>query len=131
KITPFFLKKFKGILDLEKELKEQPFSRKLLNRAKKLGFSDIQIARAWESTENDVYELRMEENIVPIYKMVDTCAAQYDSKAPYFYSSYDDENESIVSDKEKVLVLGSGPIRIGQGIEFDYATVHSVLAIKE
>src|SRR5699024_4224758 len=103
----------------------------LLREAKYLGFSDIQLARVWGVSEDDIYDLRMNETIRPVYKMVDTCAAEFESTAPYFYSAYEDENESIVSDQEKVLVLGSGPIRIGQGIEFDYATVHSVLAIKE
>src|SRR5699024_4419429 len=98
---------------------------------KKYGFSDMQIARVWNTSEQDVYNFRTEKEIIPVYKMVDTCAAQFDSVAPYFYSTYEQENESIVTKKEKVLVLGSGPIRIGQGIEFDYATVHSVLAIKE
>src|SRR5690625_7204100 len=79
----------------------------------------------------EVYKIRLKNKITPVYKIVDSCAAVYDSDAPYYYSTYEEENESIVTDKEKVLVLGSGPIRIGQGIEFDYATVHSVLAIKE
>src|SRR5699024_4195657 len=100
-------------------------------KAKQLGFSDIQLARVWNESEDKIYEIRMAEEIKPVFKVVDTCAAEYESTAPYFYSAYEDENESTVSEKEKVLVLGSGPIRIGQGIEFDYATVHSVLAIKE
>src|SRR5690625_951384 len=103
----------------------------MLKTVKQFGFSDMQIARIWNMTEQQVYDLRMQENILPVYKMVDTCAAQFESSAPYFYSTYEHENESIVSERNKVLVLGSGPIRIGQGIEFDYATVHSVLAIKE
>ena len=82
-------------------------------------------------TEKDVYDWRVKEGIVPVYKMVDTCAAEFESETPYFYGTYEDENESIVTEKESVIVLGSGPIRIGQGVEFDYATVHSVWAIKE
>ncbi|MFP3423260.1 hypothetical protein R0K19_28250, partial [Bacillus sp. SIMBA_161] len=77
-----------------------------------------------------VYEWRKQQNLMPVYKMVDTCAAEFESETPYFYASYEDENESIRTDKESVIVLGSGPIRIGQGVEFDYATVHSVWAIK-
>src|SRR5690625_1652510 len=103
----------------------------MLKTVKQFGFSDMQIARIWNMTEKEVYDLRMQENILPVYKMVDTCAAQFESTAPYFYSTYEQENESNVTERKKVLVLGSGPIRIGQGIEFDYATVHSVLAIKE
>ena len=81
--------------------------------------------------EADVYKLRQEAGIVPVYKMVDTCAAEFESETPYFYSTYEDENESERTDKKSVIVLGSGPIRIGQGVEFDYATVHSVWAIKQ
>lgn len=83
-----------------------------------------------EQKEEDIYALRKAENILPVYKMVDTCAAEFESKTPYFYGTYETENESVKSDKESILVLGSGPIRIGQGVEFDYATVHSVQAIQ-
>lgn len=82
-------------------------------------------------TEEEVYQLRMENDIKPVYKMVDTCAAEFESSTPYYYGTYETENESIVTDKEKILVLGSGPIRIGQGVEFDYATVHAVWAIQK
>src|SRR5690625_1132129 len=85
----------------------------------------------WDSDELTIYNERIKQHITPVYKMVDTCAGAFESTAPYYYSTYEYENESIVTAKEKVLVLGSGPIRIGQGIEFDYANVHSVLAIKE
>ncbi len=131
KIDHFFLTKIKGIIDFEEELKRAPFDERLLRKAKRLGFSDEQLARVWQTDVEAIYEFRMKENIKPVYKMVDSCAGIYDSDAPYFYSTYEEENESIVSEKEKVIVLGSGPIRIGQGIEFDYATVHSILAIKE
>src|SRR5690625_355919 len=131
KIDYFFLRKFKHIIDLENELMNQPFEVKALKKAKKYGFSDQRIVRMWETDDTTIYRIRMEANIAPVYKMVDTCAAAFESTAPYFYSTYEEENESVRTDKEKVLVLGSGPIRIGQGIEFDYATVHSVLAIKE
>ncbi len=131
KIDYFFLRKFKHIIDLEHELTKQPFDEQGLLKAKGYGFSDQQLARIWQSTETDIYYQRMAANMTPVFKMVDTCAAAFDSTAPYFYSTYEEENESVVSNREKVLVLGSGPIRIGQGIEFDYATVHSIQAIKE
>ena len=89
------------------------------------------MAALWKSTEKEVYDWRVKERIIPVYKMVDTCAAEFESETPYFYGTYEDENESIVTERESVIVLGSGPIRIGQGVEFDYATVHSVWAIKE
>src|SRR5690625_4907505 len=131
KIDRLFLNKMKHIIDLESELKKKQLDLEMLKTVKQFGFSDMQIARIWNMTEKEVYDLRMQENILPVYKMVDTCAAQFESTAPYFYSTYEQENESNVTERKKVLVLGSGPIRIGQGIEFDYATVHSVLAIKE
>ncbi|WP_099158018.1 carbamoyl-phosphate synthase large subunit [Virgibacillus ndiopensis] len=131
KIDRFFLVKIEKLIELEKTLKENKFLQEVLEEAKKLGFSDAHIARAWGASVDEVYDLRMKNATYPVYKMVDTCAAEFESETPYFYSTYEDENESIQSDRKKVLVLGSGPIRIGQGIEFDYATVHSVLAIKE
>src|SRR5699024_9831611 len=131
KMDYFFLNKFAGIIAYEQEIAEKPLQKDVLKRAKELGFSDEQLARIWKLNLDEVYQARMQENIQPVYKLVDSCAAVYDSDAPYYYSSYEEENESTVTDKEKVLVLGSGPIRIGQGIEFDYATVHSIFAIKE
>ncbi len=98
--------------------------------AKRMGFSDMAIAYFWEVTEKDVFQMRRQENIFPIYKMIDTCASEFESYVPYFYSTYERENESIVSDRPKVIVLGAGPIRIGQGVEFDYSTVHAVQTIK-
>ncbi|MBT2216912.1 carbamoyl-phosphate synthase large subunit [Virgibacillus dakarensis] len=131
KIDRFFLVKLAQLMELEETIKRNKFSLEIAAKAKRLGFSDTQIARLWNEPVDEVYEFRLNHNIQPVYKMVDTCAAEFASETPYFYSSYEDENESIQSDRKKVLVLGSGPIRIGQGIEFDYATVHSVLAIKE
>ena len=131
KIDRFYLRKIKNIIELEEELRKNRFSVESLQKAKRSGFSDEQMARIWETTAEEIYELRIKENIIPVYKKVDTCAATYDSKAPYFYSTYECENESVVTNREKIIVLGSGPIRIGQGIEFDYATVHSILAIQE
>ncbi|PAV29935.1 carbamoyl phosphate synthase large subunit [Virgibacillus profundi] len=131
KIDRFFLVKLEKLIKLEEELVQHKFSKELLTKAKKSGLPDTQIARLWNVSVDEIYEQRQQEKITPVYKMVDTCAAEFESVTPYFYSSYEDENESIKSDHKKILVLGSGPIRIGQGIEFDYATVHSVLAIKE
>ena len=132
-IDMFFLDKIKNIVDFEKVL-EQPESVgniDLLYKAKKMGFCDKYIAHLWQMTEDDVYEMRKKHNMFPVYKMIDTCASEFDSYIPYFYSTYEEENESIVSDKPKIIVLGSGPIRIGQGVEFDYSTVHAVKTIKE
>lgn len=131
KIDRFFLDKLKKIIDFEQKLSDIPQNLDLLKEAKKLGLSDTHIARIWNVEADEIYQLRKSENILPVYKMVDTCAAEFESETPYFYSAYEEENESIVSGRQKVLVIGSGPIRIGQGIEFDYATVHSVLALKE
>ncbi|AYO57851.1 carbamoyl phosphate synthase large subunit [Chryseobacterium sp. 6424] len=131
KIDKFFIWKIKKLIDFEKVIAENKFDTKTLLQAKKLGFADLHIAHLWESDQKTIFEFRKENNIMPVYKMVDTCAAEFESETPYFYGTYEEENESIVSDKEKIIVLGSGPIRIGQGVEFDYATVHSVWAIKE
>ena len=94
-------------------------------------FSDGRIAALWKTDEKKVYSLREKYGIFPVYKMIDSCSSEFDSMIPYFYSTYEDENESVVSDKKKILVLGSGPIRIGQGVEFDYSTVHAVMTIKK
>ena len=127
-IDLFFLYKMEGIIKFEKELANFPFDQEWAIKAKKKGFSDVALAALWKSTEKEVYDWRVKASIIPTYKMVDTCAAEFESETPYFY---EDENESIVTERESVIVLGSGPIRIGQGVEFDYATVHSVWAIKE
>ncbi|HFH1433634.1 TPA: carbamoyl-phosphate synthase large subunit [Streptococcus pneumoniae] len=130
KIDIFYLDKLLHIFEIEQELGAHPQDLEVLKTAKLNGFSDRKIAELWGTTDDQVRQLRLENKIVPVYKMVDTCAAEFDSETPYFYSTYGWENESIRSDKESVLVLGSGPIRIGQGVEFDYATVHSVKAIQ-
>lgn len=127
----FFLNKLKGIVDFETTIKEQIGNLDVLYRAKRMGFADVTIAKFWNWTEQQVYDLRKTEKMFPVYKMVDTCAGEFESETPYFYGTYEQQNESIRSDKKSVMVLGSGPIRIGQGVEFDYATVHSVWAIKE
>ena len=130
-IDMFFLDKIQKIVDFEKELEGQRGNVALLKEAKRLGLSDAYIAELWDTQELAVYQLRRMSNIMPVYKMIDTCASEFESYVPYFYSTYAEENESIVSDKKKVIVLGSGPIRIGQGVEFDYSTVHAVRTIQE
>ena len=131
KIDKFFIWKIKKLIDFEKVIAENKFDKEILLEAKKLGFSDMSIATLWDSTQKEIFEYRKNNGVMPVYKMVDTCAAEFESETPYFYGTYEEENESVPSDKEKIIVLGSGPIRIGQGVEFDYATVHSVWAIKE
>lgn len=131
KIDLFFLDKLLHIVELEDELSEQPNQLDLLLTVKQNGFTDRKIAELWKTTTEAIRQLRTEKNIQPVYKMVDTCAAEFESHTPYFYSTYEIENESHRSEKPSVLVLGSGPIRIGQGVEFDYATVHSVKAIQQ
>jgi carbamoyl-phosphate synthase large subunit len=130
-IDLFFLKKIEGIIQFEKTIESNPFDFEIGKVAKEKGFSDVTIAKLWGAMAAQIYQWRKENNIIPVYKMVDTCAAEFESETAYFYGTYEDENESIVTNQKSVLVLGSGPIRIGQGIEFDYATVHSVWAIKE
>ena len=130
-IDMFFLDKIKQIVDFEKELEQAPGDLALLKEAKRLGFSDAYIAELWKQKEPDVYTLRCKWRIFPVYKMIDTCASEFESYVPYFYSTYASENESVVSNRKKVIVLGSGPIRIGQGVEFDYSTVHAVHTIQQ
>lgn len=131
KIDMFFLYKIKNIVKLEKKLCGKTLTRETLYDAKRLGFSDKYIGERFGKSEEEIFLLRKKEGIMPVYKMIDTCASEFKSYVPYFYSTYEDENESIVSDKEKIVVLGSGPIRIGQGVEFDYSTVHAVWTIQE
>ncbi|MBR6395883.1 MAG: carbamoyl-phosphate synthase large subunit, partial [Lachnospiraceae bacterium] len=130
-IDLFFLDKLANIVEEEKRVSEGKSDINVLFEAKKMGFSDREIAKRWGITAHEVYDLRVREGIMPVYKMIDTCASEFESYIPYFYSTYEDENESVVTDKKKVIVLGSGPIRIGQGVEFDYSTVHAVKTIKE
>lgn len=131
KIDIFFIRKLQNIILEEKELKEHVRDEAALYAAKKMGFSDAAIAKLWQMEEEEVFQMRQRAGIVPHYKMIDSCAAEFDSYIPYFYATYEDENESVVSDRKKILVLGSGPIRIGQGVEFDYSTVHAVKTIQE
>lgn len=129
-IDRFFLQALRNIVSEEREIKEHPRDISVLRDAKKMGFSDQIIGHLWNLSESDVFSIRRSHGILPVYKMIDTCASEFESYIPYFYSTYEDENESIVSSKKKVIVLGSGPIRIGQGVEFDYSTVHAVQTIK-
>lgn len=134
KIDPWFLFNIKQIVDFENELKTftlDSITKEVLRKAKQYGFSDRQLAHIWKSDELKVRQLRKEYEILPVYKMVDTCAAEFESNTPYHYSTYDQENESKRSDKKKVIILGGGPNRIGQGIEFDYCCVHGVMALRE
>lgn len=130
-IDKFFIRKLLNIIEEENTLCNNKGDISVLRDAKKMGFSDKEIAVLWNMTEVQVFNLRKENGIAPVYKMIDTCASEFASYIPYFYSTYEEENESIVSDKPKVIVLGSGPIRIGQGVEFDYSTVHAVKTIKQ
>ena len=131
RIDCFFLDKMKKIVDMEKELKQCLGDKAILYQAKKMGFSDKAIAWLWNKKETDIFKMRKDAHIFPVYKMIDTCASEFESYVPYFYSTYEIENESVIEDKKKIIVLGSGPIRIGQGVEFDYSTVHAVKTIKE
>ncbi|MCX8126773.1 MAG: carbamoyl-phosphate synthase large subunit, partial [Dehalococcoidia bacterium] len=130
-VDPWFTYKFLNIVQMEKRLLKEPLSRELLWEAKRLGFSDSMIGTLADRLPEQVRELRKRWRIVPVYKMVDTCAAEFDAATPYFYSSYEKENEAIVLPGKKALVIGSGPIRIGQGIEFDYCSVHAAWALRE
>ena len=129
-IDMLFLDKIHNIVELEREIKDEPITRENLLRAKRMGFSDRHLAHLWKCGERDVYAKRREFGVFPVYKMIDTCASEFESYVPYFYSTYEEENESVGSDRPKVIVLGAGPIRIGQGVEFDYSTVHAVKTIR-
>lgn len=131
KINFYFLDIVKHIVDLEKTIAANPDDLAVIKNAKKYGFSDHTIANLWHEDEDQVRDLRKQNHLVPVYKMVDTCAGEFISQTPYFYSTYDTENESRKNSKKSVLVVGSGPIRIGQGVEFDYATVHCVKALQK
>ncbi len=128
-ITELFLENLKMIVDFEEVIKNNKGDIETLKEAKKIGFSDKFIGILWGMTDDEIFAIRKENKIFPIYRMVDTCHT--DAYIPYFYSSYQGENKSIVTDRKKTLVLGAGPIRIGQGVEFDYSTVHAVSTIRK
>lgn len=130
KIDMFFLDKIKNIVDFEETVRNAPRDRETLLDAKRMGFSDKYIGMLWGMTESEVYLLRKAERIRPVYKMIDSCASEFHARTNYFYSTYESENESEPSSNRKIVVLGSGPIRIGQGVEFDYSTVHAIWSIR-
>ena len=130
KIDPLFLRVFENIVKMEKSVENHPFDKEVLYEAKRMGFSDLEIAFLWKTSSKEIFDFRKENKIFPIYKMIDSCASEFDSYIPYFYSTYEGENESVIDNKKKIIVLGSGPIRIGQGVEFDYSTVHAVQTIQ-
>ncbi len=134
KIDKWFLEQIWDLIELEKEIEKyrlDTIPATLMRTAKEKGYADRQIAHLIDCKESEVHKKRREMGINRVYKMVDTCAAEFEAKTAYYYSTFDKENESVASDKKKVIVLGSGPNRIGQGIEFDYSCVHGILAAKE
>ena len=131
KMDKWFLNKLANIVKMEEALKSEELTPALLLKAKKMGFADPVIGKLVGKDAFEVRAMRKENNILPAYKIVDTCAAEFEAATPYYYSTYEKEDEVAVTDKKKVVVLGSGPIRIGQGVEFDYCSVHSVWALRE
>jgi carbamoyl-phosphate synthase large subunit len=131
KVDSWFLHQIKEIVDAEEELKISAPSAELLRAAKQMGFSDRALGSFWKMTELEIRQWREREKIIPIYKLVDTCAAEFEAYTPYYYSTYETENETRPSAKKKVAIIGGGPNRIGQGIEFDYCCVHASFALRE
>lgn len=138
KIDPWFIEKIKNLVEFEEKLKQiaermkiNEVPKEILKKAKELGYSDKQLATIFNTTEKEVRKVRKEKGLRAVYKMVDTCAAEFEAKTPYYYSTYEDENEALRSDRKKVMILGAGPNRIGQGIEFDYCCVHAVFSLKD
>lgn len=138
KIDPWFLEKIKNIVEFEEKLKDlakrfriEELPTEILREAKRFGFSDRQIAHIFGTKESEVRKIRKAKGVRAVYKMVDTCAAEFEAKTPYYYSTYEEENDAVPTKRKKVMILGSGPNRIGQGIEFDYCCVHAVLSAKE
>ena len=131
KVDMLFLEKFKNIIRMERKVAAAKGDKAVLLEAKRLGFGDKFIGQLWGMTEREVFELRESFDIKPVYKIIDSCSGEFERYIPYFYSTYEQDNESVVSDRKKIVVLGSGPIRIGQGVEFDYSTVHAIWAIRE
>jgi carbamoyl-phosphate synthase large subunit len=131
KVDRWFLNGIKNIIDLEKELSENSLSHKILEKAETMGFTDDEILRLSKWDKSEVDKIRQEKGMYPVYKMVDTCSGEFEAVTPYYYSCYEKEDENILSEDKKIVVIGSGPIRIGQGVEFDYCSVHGVWAIKD
>ncbi|MFY0545323.1 carbamoyl-phosphate synthase large subunit [Brevibacillus sp. H7] len=131
KMDRFFLHKLEKLVSFEETLRAKGATPAALYEAKRLGFTDRKIAELTGHSEEEIRAMRKQQGLTPVYKMVDTCAAEFEAQTPYYYSTYEQEDERIETGRKRVVVLGSGPIRIGQGIEFDYATVHAVWALKE
>ncbi|MDW7773420.1 MAG: carbamoyl-phosphate synthase large subunit [Desulfobulbaceae bacterium] len=134
RIDPWFLTNLRDIVDMGAEIRQRGFSgldREYLYKTKQTGFSDVQLAFLTGTSEDDIRKLRRENGLEPVYKLVDTCAAEFESYTPYYYSTYEEENEARISDRKKIMILGGGPNRIGQGIEFDYCCVHASFALRE
>jgi carbamoyl-phosphate synthase large subunit len=138
KIDPWFIDKIKNLVEFEEQLKQiaermsiEEVPKEILKKAKELGYSDRQLAAIFNTTEREVRRVRKGKGLRAVYKMVDTCAAEFEAKTPYYYSTYEDENEALMSERKKVMILGAGPNRIGQGIEFDYCCVHAVFSLKD
>lgn len=130
-IDPYFLRGFQNIIQWEKKIQEGELNEDLLRKSKALGFTDKTIAKLSQTSTESIRALREKYHLFPTYKLVDTCAGEFEAQTPYYYSSYDQEDEMTYSERKKVIVIGSGPIRIGQGVEFDYAGVHAIQAIRE
>ncbi len=132
-IDPFFLYKILNIIDFEGEVEENGdiLGTPVLKKAKRMGFSDRKLSELTGVPEERIRKTRIDKGVIPTYKMVDTCAAEFEAKTPYYYGTYEEEDEVAVSDKKKVIIIGAGPIRIGQGIEFDYCCVHAAMALKK
>ncbi|WDV46833.1 carbamoyl-phosphate synthase (glutamine-hydrolyzing) large subunit [Clostridiaceae bacterium M8S5] len=131
KVDRWFLYGIKRIITFEKRLKDESFNLNILKEAKSIGMTDNEISKLSGVAIEEIKNLRKDNQMYPVYKMVDTCSGEFEAKTPYYYSCYEEDNENIISDKKKILVIGSGPIRIGQGIEFDYCCVHGVWATRE
>ena len=131
KIDRWFLNKIQGIIDMEHQLQKGPLTKELVYEAEYRGFTDSDIIELSGISRDVLQDIRVYNDIYPVYKMVDTCGGEFDAVTPYYYSCYDEEDESVPSHEKKILVIGSGPIRIGQGIEFDYCCVQGVWAIKD
>ncbi len=131
KIDKWFLYGINNIVEIENKLKQENIDENIIYEAQAMGFTDKEICEISRIDFETLKKIRKENNIYPVYKMVDTCSGEFESTTPYYYSCYDKEDENEVSNNKKIIVLGSGPIRIGQGIEFDYCCVHGVWAIKE
>ena len=133
-IDPWFLYNLRQIVDMGGEIRQRGFAgldAEFLYQVKQYGFSDVQLARLTGTSEDDIRDLRLKNGLVPAYKLVDTCAAEFESYTPYYYSAYEQEDEARISDRKKIMILGGGPNRIGQGIEFDYCCVHASFALRE